>query len=57
VRAVSIDGALTRQGAAWHPVTPSPVITDLEELTGVAARRIRGYKGYRGHNYPDRFKV
>ena len=30
-------------------------IADLEKLTGVAARRIHGDKGYRGHNYPDRF--
>jgi hypothetical protein len=27
------------------------------QLTGVAARRIHGDKGYRGHNYPDRFRV
>jgi len=33
------------------------VIADLEKLTGVAVRRIHGDKGYRGHNYPDRFKV
>jgi IS5 family transposase len=26
-------------------------------IDGVAARRIHGDKGYRGHNYPDRFKV
>ena len=26
-------------------------------LTGVAVGRIHGDKGYRGHNYPDRFKV
>ena len=39
--------------------TPSrcTVITDLEELAGVAVRRIHGDKGYRGHNYPGRFKV
>src|SRR6201997_2100711 len=37
--------------------TLGPVITDMEKLTGVAARRIHGDKGYRGHNYPDRFKV
>jgi hypothetical protein len=34
-----------------------PVIADLERLTGVAVRGIHGDKGYRGHNYPDRFKV
>jgi IS5 family transposase len=37
--------------------TLAPVIADLEKLTGVAVRRIHGDKGYRGHNYPDRFKV
>jgi transposase, IS5 family len=34
-----------------------PVIADLVKLTGVAVRRIHGDKGYRGHNYPDRFKL
>jgi IS5 family transposase len=33
------------------------VIADLEKRTGVTVRRIHGDKGYRGHNYPDRFKV
>src|SRR6202030_3567256 len=37
--------------------TLGPMIADLEKLTGVAVRRIHGDKGYRGHNYPDRFKV
>jgi IS5 family transposase len=54
---MSIDGALASQGAALQAVTLGPVIIDLEELTGVAVRRIRGYKGYRGHDYPDRFEV
>ncbi|MGY4183006.1 hypothetical protein ACVIHH_008297 [Bradyrhizobium sp. USDA 4518] len=44
-----------RQSFDGH--TLGPVIADLEKLTGVAARRIHGDKGYRGHNYPDRFKV
>ena len=26
-------------------------------ITGVTVRRIHGDKGYRGHNYPNRFKV
>src|SRR6476620_7589960 len=34
-----------------------PVIADLEKLTSVTVRRIHGDKGYRGHNYPNRFKV
>src|SRR5262249_13705127 len=37
--------------------TLGPVIADLEKLTGVTVRRIHGDKGYRGHNYPNRFKV
>jgi IS5 family transposase len=37
--------------------TLSPVIGDLEKLTGVAVRRVHGDKGYRGHNYPDPLKV
>ena len=36
--------------------TLDPAITDVEKLTRVAVRRIRGDKGYRGHNYPDRFR-
>ncbi|MCC8967478.1 transposase, partial [Bradyrhizobium sp. Pear76] len=44
-------------GNPYDGHTLSPVIADLEKLTGVAARRIHGDKGYRGHNYPDRFKV
>jgi transposase, IS5 family len=37
--------------------TLGPVIADLEKLTGAAMRRIHGDKRYRGHNYPNRFKV
>jgi len=37
--------------------TLAPVIADLEMLTGVEVGRIHGDKSYRGHNYPDRFKV
>lgn len=37
--------------------TLGPVITDMERLTGVEARRIHVDKGYRGHNYPHRFRV
>src|SRR3989440_658099 len=33
------------------------VTAALEKLTGVTVRRIHGDKGYRGHNYPNRFKV
>jgi IS5 family transposase len=45
------------RGNPYDGHTLGPVIADLEKLTGVAARRIHGDKGYRGHNYPDRFKV
>ena len=37
--------------------TLRPVVADLEKLTGAAVRRIHCDKGYRGHNYPDRFRV
>ena len=37
--------------------TLGPVIADLEQLTGVAARRIHVDKGYRGHNHPHKFRV
>jgi hypothetical protein len=44
-------------GPLDHGHTLGPVIPDLEKLTRVAVHRIHGDKGYRGHNYPDRFKV
>ncbi len=44
-------------GNPYDGHTLGPVIADLEKLIGVAVRRIHGDKGYRGHNYPDRFKV
>ena len=44
-------------GNPYDGHTLGPVIADLEKLTGVAVRRVHGDKGYRGHNYPDRFKV
>jgi transposase, IS5 family len=37
--------------------TFGPVINALQALTGIETRRIYVDKGYRGHNYPDRFKV
>jgi hypothetical protein len=42
-------------GSLYDGHTLGPVIP--AGLTGVAVRRIHGDKGYRGHNYPDRFKV
>ena len=44
-------------GNPYDGHTLGPVIADLEKLTGAAVRRVHGDKGYRGHNYPDRFKV
>jgi len=44
-------------GNPYDGHTLGAVIPDLEKLTGVAVRRIHGDKGYRGHNYPNRFKV
>jgi len=37
--------------------TLGPVVADMEKLTGVEVSRIHVDKGYRGHNYPNRFKV
>lgn len=37
--------------------TLGPAIADLERLTGVEVRRIHADKGYRGHNYPNRFRI
>ena len=44
-------------GNPYDGHTLGPVIADLEKLTGVTVRCIHGDKGYRGHNYPNRFKV
>jgi IS5 family transposase len=44
-------------GNPYDGHTLGPVIADLEKLTGITVRRVHVDKGYRGHNYPDRFKV
>lgn len=44
-------------GNPYDGHTLGPIIADLEKLTGVVVQRIHGDKGYRGHNYPNRFKV
>ena len=37
--------------------TLGPVVTALEQLTGVETRRIHVDKGYRGHNHKEKFRV
>jgi transposase, IS5 family len=37
--------------------TLGSVVADMERLTGIEVRRIHVDKGYRGHDYPNRFKV
>jgi IS5 family transposase len=37
--------------------TLGPVVADLEKLTGVEVKRIHVDKGYRGHTYPNKFRV
>jgi IS5 family transposase len=44
-------------GNPYDGHTLAPVIAELERLTGVTVRRIHVDKGYRGHNYPNRFRV
>ena len=44
-------------GNPYDGHTLAPVIADLQTLTGVEVRRVHVDKGYRGHTYPDRFKV
>ena len=37
--------------------TLGPVVTEMEQLTGVETRRIHVDKGYRGHNHRHKFRV
>ena len=43
--------AIRMMGIRWG------VIAGLEDLTGVEVRRIHVDKGYRGHDYPNKFRV
>jgi IS5 family transposase len=44
-------------GNPYDGHTLGPIVADLEALTGIEVQRIHVDKGYRGHNYPNRFKV
>jgi len=44
-------------GNPYDGHTLGPVIEEMQKLTGVEARRIHVDKGYRGHNYPNKFRV
>jgi IS5 family transposase len=37
--------------------TLGSVVADMERVTGVEVARVHVDKGYRGHNYPNKFKV
>src|SRR6201988_5128648 len=50
-------GRIIRDIRSLRRAHARPVITDMEKLTGVEARRIHVDKGYRGHNHPHRFRV
>ena len=44
-------------GNPYDGHTLGPVVAEMEALTGVEVRRIHLDKGYRGHNYPNKFRV
>jgi IS5 family transposase len=44
-------------GNPYDGHTLGPVVTAMEQLTGVETRRIHVDKGYRGHNHPHKFRV
>jgi IS5 family transposase len=44
-------------GNPYDGHTLGPVIAEMEELTGVEVRRAHVDKGYRGHTYPNKFRV
>lgn len=49
--------AAALHGNPYDGHTLGSVIAGMEQLTGVEARRIHVDKGYRGHNYPNKFRV
>jgi IS5 family transposase len=44
-------------GNPYDGHTLGPVLAGLERLTGIEPRRIHADKGYRGHTYPNKFRV
>ena len=44
-------------GNPYDGHTLGPVVAEMQELTGVEVRRIHVDKGYRGHTYPNKFRV
>ena len=44
-------------GNSFDGHTLGPVVTELEQVTGVETRRIHVDKGYRGHNHQEKFRV
>ena len=44
-------------GNPYHGHTLGPVVAEMEELTGVEVCRVHVDKGYRGHRYPNKFRV
>jgi IS5 family transposase len=49
--------ATALHGNPYDGHTLGPVIAEMEKLTGVEVRRVHLDKGYRGHNYPNKFRV
>ena len=49
--------ATALHGNPFDGHTLGPVVTELEQLTGIETRRIHVDKGYRGHNHKHKFRV
>jgi IS5 family transposase len=55
---VSIAVPVTKpKGGQFDGRTLKGAVADVESNTGVEVRRIHVDKGYRGHDYPNRFRV
>jgi IS5 family transposase len=52
-----VPHAKALHGNPFDGHTLGPVVTELEQLTGVDTRRIHVDRGYRGHNHPQKFRV